>query len=172
MFLKSEEIDKILPAIFDVKIKLQAVTKGSNNPFFKSKYADLNTHLEEVEPLLHDNGLVLMQPPSIGENSNTVSTIIFHRDSGQYIGGNMKLVGETDMQKAGSAITYARRYILSGLLSIKTIDDDGNTASGKAKPKSNSSYTPKKTASPASRPSFSKSAAKSVQTNFEDEDGL
>ena len=37
----------------------------------------------------------------------------------------------SDPQKLGSAITYYRRYTLQGLLSIRTKDDDANTASGK-----------------------------------------
>jgi len=169
----SDNVNELLPALAKVKLNLGGVSKSSANPFFKSSYASLNTHLEVVEPLLQDNGLVLVQPVDYNEEGNLVESIIFHVKSGQFISSSMKLVGEKDMQKTGSAVTYARRYTLGSLLSMQAIDDDANAASGKAsavKPKS--TYTPKKTASPASRPSFSKSAAKSVQTNFEDEDGL
>jgi len=134
--LRSEEIDKILPALARVKDKLVGVTKGSDNPFYKSRYADLNTHLDEVEPLLKEEGLVLLQPPVATESTNTVESIIMHIESGQYMGASVNLVGETDMQKAGSAITYGRRYTLGGLLAIKALDDDGNTATGKSSNKS------------------------------------
>jgi hypothetical protein len=129
--LRSENIDKILPAIALVKKELVGVTKGSNNPFYKSKYANLNEHLDVVEPLLEKNGLTLLQPPVANGETNTVESIIFHIESGQYMGSSINLVGESDMQKAGSAVTYGRRYTLGGLLAIKALDDDGNAASGK-----------------------------------------
>lgn len=119
----------LLKKLAKVKSELQAVTKGANNPFFKSKYADLNTHLDEVEPRLEKHGLMLLQPVALTSNGeNTVSSIIVDIESGEELVSVMKLVGETDMQKAGSAITYARRYTLGALLSMKAIDDDGEGA--------------------------------------------
>lgn len=131
----SPQIDKIVPALIAVKSKLQAVTKDANNPFFKSKYADLGAHLDAVEPLLAENGLVLTQPTGIHPTTgkNTVSSILMHT-SGQYISSVMALVSkdENDMQKLGSAVTYGRRYTLGALLGMKAEDDDGNAASGKS----------------------------------------
>jgi hypothetical protein len=123
----SENVDKILPALMKVKKELKAVTKDASNPFFKSKYADLNTYLTEVEPLLDSHGLMLVQPPTFDglTHANTVVNRIYHAESGQFIEGSLRLVGESDMQKLGSAVTYARRYILGGLLSMQAIDDDG-----------------------------------------------
>jgi hypothetical protein len=127
----SEQVDKILPALAVVKQNLQAVVKGTRNPFFKSSYADLNTHLEAVEPLLEANGLVLFQPVVDNSSNNVVTSRIYHVQTGQYVESSMRLVGETDMQKAGSGVTYARRYTLSALLSMTSEDDDGNGASNK-----------------------------------------
>lgn len=142
----SENLEKILPKLAQVKSKLEAVTKGANNPFFKSKYADLNTHLDAVEPLLQEAGLILLQPCSTSEiGQNRVSTVIVDSVSGQFVCSEMTLVGEKDMQKAGSAITYGRRYTLGSLLSMKAEDDDGNSASGKG----NKTNTPKTTTTPS-----------------------
>lgn len=128
----SEQVNEILEAVMKVKAKLQAVTKSSNNPFFKSKYADLNTHLEAVEPLLEENGLMLLQPVTINAlGVNVVSSTIINKN-GQFVSSEMTVVTkEQDMQKLGSAITYARRYTLGSLLSMKAEDDDGNNASDK-----------------------------------------
>lgn len=130
---RSEAIDKIYPAIFAVKKELEAVKKTSANPFFKSNYANLNTHLEAVEPLLEKYGCMVLQPPhSYGAGNNISETQIIHVESGQFISGSMSLeVAAPDMQKLGAASTYARRFVLSGLLSMLAEDDDGNTASGK-----------------------------------------
>lgn len=137
----SESLDKLLPALLKVKQNLQAVTKGANNPFFKSKYADLNTHLDAVEPLLHENGLILVQPVNISESGNVVESRIYHSGSGQFISSEMSLIGENKMQDAGSAVTYARRYTLGALLSMKAEDDDGEVSMGR---KSTSKSAPSK----------------------------
>lgn len=129
----SEKVDKVLPALLKVKQNLQAVTKDTNNPFFKSKYADLNAYLDAVEPLLHENGLVLFQPVVETAGVNMVTSRIYDAGTGQFVESSMKLIGDNDMQKAGSGVTYARRYTLGSLLSMKAEDDDGNSAAGKAK---------------------------------------
>lgn len=133
--IRSEKLDKILPAIYLVKKELEAVKKNSKNPFFKNKYANLNDHLDMVEPLLEKNGCFLIQPTqtTLGTESTYSETLIIHAESGQFIGGSMALlVGKPDMQQLGAAATYARRFVLSGLLAMKAEDDDGNTATGKA----------------------------------------
>ena len=114
-----------------VKSKLTAITKGSDNPFFKSKYADLNTHLQAVEPLLEENGMILLQPIEATPEGNLVHSTILHVKSGEMVSSTMRLVGESDMQKAGSAVTYARRYTLGSLLSMMAEDDDGESSMGR-----------------------------------------
>lgn len=170
--ITSENVDKILPALLKVKLQLQAVAKTSNNPFFKSKYADLNSHLDAIEPLLHEEGLVLLQPVVSSDAGNFVVSRIYHAESGQFVQASMKLIGESDMQKAGSAVTYGRRYTLS-LLTVKAEDDDGNAASGKStggsKTFSNSS-APKSApaATSGAKPSFRKPKKEAVQVVTEE----
>jgi hypothetical protein len=125
----SDQTDKIYKAIFAVKKELTSVAKSSDNPFFKSKYADLNSHLEVAEPLLEKNGCMVLQPVN---SDNTVETRIVHVESQQFVSSEMPLVlTKNTMQDAGSAVTYARRYTLGALLSMKAEDDDGNVASGR-----------------------------------------
>jgi len=123
----SESVKNILPAIFKVKGEMKTFTKGASNPYFDSTYVDLNALLEGVEPLLAANGMILLQPV----NGNTVETVILH-SSGEFISSSMDMVlAKQDMQAAGSAVTYARRYSLQSLLGLKAVDDDGNLSSGK-----------------------------------------
>lgn len=148
----SEKLDKLLPKLLIVKNKLEAITKGSNNPFYKSKYADLNTHLDAVEPLLQAQGLLLFQPCSTTDlGQNRVESMIIDTASGQFMSSEMTLIGEKDMQKAGSAITYGRRYTIGSLLSMKAEDDDGNLAAGKTVPKKTSTASPKTLPSSSSK---------------------
>lgn len=165
-------LNKILPALAKVKSQLGAVSKKANNPFFKSKYADLNTYLDEVEPLLEENGLLLLQPVVSYSDHNVVVSRILHVESGQSVESSMKLVGDTDMQKAGSGITYARRYTLGALLSMKAEDDDGNHAAGKtktyAKKETTTTETTTKTAASTTPASTTSEEPKEGRTSFRD----
>ena len=117
---------EILTKIAKIKTKVGKISKDSENPFFKSKYFDVNSLLEHLEPLLQEEGLVLLQP--IRENQ--VTSEIIDIESDQSISSSIALPEITDPQKLGSAITYYRRYTLQSLLALQSEDDDGNMASG------------------------------------------
>jgi hypothetical protein len=124
----SETITKILGSLLKVKSEMGKVSKSANNPFFHSKYADLNTYLSVVEPLFEKHGLVMLQPST----ENQVETVIFHAETGEWVSSSLNLVlVKNDMQSMGAAVTYARRFTLGSLLGMQTEDDDGNLASGK-----------------------------------------
>lgn len=108
------------------------VQKNATNPHFKKSYADINALLESVEPVLWENGLVLLQPIK----DDIVTTQIIDIETGEMIESFMRLPLITDPQKILSAVTYFRRGTLQSLLSLQAVDDDGNTASAapKAKP--------------------------------------
>lgn len=153
---------KVIKSLFEVKKELGILSKSADNPFFRSKYADLNTHLQAVEPLLQKNDLILTQPVSVTANGeNVVTTTLTHVPSGESIESRMKLVGEVDMQKSGSAITYARRYTLGSLLAMQAEDDDGESAVGRK--------TAKKIQSKSSSGSKSKPSFKSTNANTGDD---
>lgn len=111
--------------LFDLRKEIGSVSKDSQNPFFKSKYFDINKLLEHVQPLLDKNNLLLLQP--IREGS--VYTQIIDIEDGRCIESGMQLPVLSDPQKMGSAVTYYRRYTLQSLLGIQAEDDDGNRAS-------------------------------------------
>ena len=112
--------------ILEVKKKIGTLSKTETNPFFKSKYLDLNSLLEAVEPLLWEEGLLLTQP--ILDNNNVYSIITDVETDEQIALSCLQLPPITDPQKLGSAITYFRRYTLKSLLAISEEDDDGNKA--------------------------------------------
>jgi len=104
------------------KLEIGKVTKGSNNPFFKSKYADLNSLIEAVEPTLLKYDLILLQPVIDGK----VVTQIIDIESGDMVESCLTLPIITDPQKIIASITYFRRGSLQSLLSLQAVDDDGN----------------------------------------------
>ena len=114
------------------KQSMGKVIKNATNPHLKRNYADINSIIDTVEPILLDHGLLLMQP--IQEDK--VYTTIFDIESGEILESYLTLPPITDAQKLGGAITYFRRYTLVSLLSLQAVDDDGHEASRapKAKP--------------------------------------
>ena len=154
----SEKIDKIVPALLKAQKRIGAAKKGSDNPFFKSKYADLGSVMEVCKDILNDEGIVVVQAPGVvidekGLTENTMCCTFFH-ESGQFVEGEMKLVvPKNNMQDLGSATTYARRYTLQSMAFINAEDDDGEKSMGRATSKKVSNKTPKK---PENAPSFSK----------------
>src|SRR3990167_213705 len=115
----------ILKAIFELKKEIGTMSKDSINPFFKSKYFDINQLLEHIEPLAQKNGLVILQPILKG----FVRTEIYHVESGEMMCSEIALTDIKEPQKVGSEITYFRRYTLQSLLGVQADDDDGNLAS-------------------------------------------
>lgn len=120
----------IATALVKAQKQMGNAKKDSNNPFFKSKYADLNAIREACLPILNDNGIVVLQPIIHIEGKNFVKTMLLH-ESGESIEGLTEIVysKQNDAQAQGSGITYARRYGLQSLVNVGAEDDDGNAAS-------------------------------------------
>jgi len=114
------------------KQSMGKVIKNATNPHLKRNYADINSIIDTVEPILLDCGLIMMQPVK----EDKVYTIIIDIETEEYVESFMQLPVITDAQKLGGAITYFRRYTLVSLLSLQAVDDDGHEASRapKAKP--------------------------------------
>jgi hypothetical protein len=120
---------ELLKALSNVKKEVGKLSKTETNPFFKSKYFDINSLIEQVEPLLDKNGLLLLQPILNG----VVTSEIWHVETGLKVSSEINLGNILDPQKLGSAITYYRRYTLQSLLGLQAEDDDGNKASHPSK---------------------------------------
>jgi hypothetical protein len=114
------------------KQSMGKVVKNATNPHLKRNYADINSIIDTVEPILLDCGLLLMQPII----DDKVYTIIIDIETGDKIESYLTLPAITDVQRLGGACTYFRRYTLVNLLSLQAVDDDGHEASRapKAKP--------------------------------------
>ena len=126
----SESIAKLATALSIVQGKLTHAKKDSANPFFKSKYADLESVWDACRDLLAENGLAVMQfPGEFVDGTMSLNTILTH-SSGEYMSYLMSVpVTKPDAQGAGSALTYMRRYALAAVVSksssaMKTIAKD------------------------------------------------
>ena len=121
----SESLDKIAPALCKAQTEMGGAVKNANNPFFKSKYADLTSVWIACKDALHNNGLSVIQSPVSNEGRIGVSTMLLH-SSGQFVTDEFTLgvKKENDPQADGSSITYARRYALAAFVGVCPEDDD------------------------------------------------
>jgi hypothetical protein len=108
---------------------IKKIEKDGKNPHFKSTYTTLPHALEQILPQLQDNKLIYRTELQ----DDKLITIIEDVLSDACFKTEIKLINTTDMQKMGSAITYAQRYGLLSIMGLASgIDDDGNEASIKS----------------------------------------
>lgn len=128
--MMTDKIDQLSAALVAAQAEMPKVRKEADNPFFKSKYADLASIVSTASPILAKHGLAVSQFVAHDEDRNTMMTYLLH-SSGQHIAHEMLLMlPKDDPQGQGSAITYARRYAYQAVIGMVTDeDDDGNKAS-------------------------------------------
>jgi hypothetical protein len=122
--MKSETISELAKALSNFQSKMVSVKKDAINPFYKSKYATLDTIWETIRKPLSENGLSVAQTMNIIDGKSVLETTLYHT-SGEWVKGVQSVNPvKDDPQSLGSAITYARRYSLSALLGIVADEDD------------------------------------------------
>ena len=128
--------------------------KSTENPFFRSKYADLASVWDACRGPLSQCQLAIVQCPQVtylgspefyetvtkqGDKRLSVKVLcrvsvrtrLLHA-SGQWIEDTLSTVlPVAEPQAIGSAITYLRRYALQALVGVAPEDDDGETAQGR-----------------------------------------
>ena len=142
--MKSEQINELATALAKAQSEITGAKKDANNPFFKSKYADLSSVWEACRDALTKNGLCVSQMVEQNEHGDVLCTMLIH-SSGQWLSSTMPIKsklearGSNELQALGSALTYLRRFSLAAIVGVAPAeeDDDGNGAT-------NPSYTQKK----------------------------
>ncbi len=149
---QSIEIGELAKALAQAQGEMKPAKKSSQNPFFRSTYADLTDSWEACRECASKNGLSVVQTGRTGDNEIVLITTLLHT-SGQWIRGEMQMSliipatpekvdkkgnktpaspeRKMNAQEIGASITYFRRYCLQAILGICAEDDDGNRASGK-----------------------------------------
>jgi hypothetical protein len=131
-------------ALAAFQAELPDVSKGSTNPAFKSKYADLADVVKAVLPVLAKHGMAWITAPDLTEHGPVLRYELRHV-SGESITGQWPLPEGVKAQELGSWITYGRRYTLSAVTGIAPDeDDDGNAAKSapRARPQQKPPVTP------------------------------
>lgn len=131
----SEKVDVIFAALYEFSCQRvgKGVERDSRNDFHKNKYASLKAVKDAIDPLIINLGLSYMQIPISNGSEVGVSTMLMHKESGQWIHFppiTASIAGGKNVpQEAGKAITYLRRYSLNAIFSLYDEDDDGNGSS-------------------------------------------
>lgn len=122
-------LGELAKALAAAQAEMKPAAKDSENPHFKSKYADLEA-INEAARVLSKHGIaVLCVPSGWTENRIIVRGMLVH-SSGQSIEGvlEMPVSQPNNPQAVGSALSYSRRYLIASLANIAAGDDDGNEA--------------------------------------------
>lgn len=133
--MRSEQINELISALAKAQGEMSAASKDCNNPFFKSKYADLNSIWMACRDPLSKNGLAVTQTTVESGDGLYLETLLGH-SSGQYIISRMPIRVKSDgktneLQVLGSCLTYLRRYALAAIVGVApNEDDDGNSGNG------------------------------------------
>jgi hypothetical protein len=133
---KSEQINELALALSKVQGAIEGAIKDANNPFFKSKYADLTSCWSACREQLSLNGIAVVQSGDDSDTHLCLTTTLMH-SSGQWIDGTHRMekkITEKDKtrrdmnaQDIGAAITYLRRFSLCSLVGICPEDEDANS---------------------------------------------
>lgn len=130
MITQSPSIVNLSKALLAFQGAVDGVKRDSDNPFFKSKYADLEKVVDTARPHLQAVGIAFLQSPgAIKDNNLEMTTMLLHAESGEWLQGTGEIpLGKKDPQGAGSAQTYSQRYHLMAMLGLPPTDDDGEGA--------------------------------------------
>lgn len=124
----TEQKSSFAKAFIKAQSEMVKAIKDSNNPHFKSKYADLTSVRDACVPFLNNNGIAVLQPIIQLDNKQYIKTVLLHESGEEYSCLTEIIYSQNTAQAHGSGITYARRYGLQSLVCIGADDDDGNAA--------------------------------------------
>lgn len=125
----SELVADIYSAFAKAQGEFKVARKDSDNPFFKSTYADFQSVVEAARPALAKYGLSFSQAATYVDGVWILTTRVSHL-SGQWFESTYPLNPvKNDPQGFASAQTYGKRHSLQALLGIIASDDDDGEVS-------------------------------------------
>lgn len=126
--MTTQTISNINQGIFNIRRDIAIVNKSRKG--YNYKYADLKDCHETLDPLLEREGIVwITEPHCTNDGRAGIYYSAIHIDSNTERTGELLLpMVDGDPQKAGSAVTYSRRYALAIFGLLTENDDDGKAA--------------------------------------------
>lgn len=118
----------LFAALALAQAEVENATKGSVNPHFKSRYADLAEVLNTVRPVFSKHGIAIIQSTGFSDGLVSVTTALVHKEGGYVTSVASCTPAKMDAQGVGAATTYLRRYSLAAATGVAQEDDDGQSA--------------------------------------------
>ncbi|WP_375652660.1 ERF family protein [Bartonella sp. AP19HLJMH] len=140
--IERQNYERFASDLSNMQIEYQKIQKNSTNTHTNSQYATLDQYIDAVKNTLAKHRFALFSRIKEQSSDNIIieMTLTTH-PSGNKISTEGKFPYDTkgcksNIQSVGSAITYARRYLLGMLLNVVSEDDDtdGNPPIKKAFP--------------------------------------
>lgn len=132
----SGEIKELVAALAKAQGVMKPAVFNRMNPHFKSRYADFSSCMDACRVPLSENGLAIIQSCETTDGKLNLITMLAH-SSGQWMKSEFPIItSKMDSQGIGSAMTYAKRYSLCGMIGIvadEDGDDDGEASVGRPK---------------------------------------
>lgn len=125
----SEQVDALMPALFQARLSMKPAFKGRKNDHFRYKYADEEAWHDAVQPQLHAQGLLLTFSVSRYDRSGSLSSVhgtarVTHAPSGQWLEVDGVGEGEDKADKgAYKAQTGLKKYLYALAFALPTTDD-------------------------------------------------
>jgi ERF superfamily len=130
--VKAATHKNVYVALAAAQSEMGPLIKGTDNPAFKKKYADLADLTSAVREPLTRHGLTYFHQMICGDR-DLMRTVLVHGESETRIDCDVPLiVAKNDMQGMKSAATYAKRIGLESVTGVAPEDDDGNAAAKSA----------------------------------------
>lgn len=163
----SAEIKDLVGSLAKAQGVMRPAVFNKINPHFRSRYADFSSCMDACRVPLSENGIAVIQYCETIDTKLNLVTMLAHT-SGQWMKSEFPLItSKMDSQGIGSAMTYAKRYSLCGMVGIvadEDSDDDAETAVGRGKNES-----PKPQAKPQKIGSSQVSMIKKLEEKLDDE---
>jgi hypothetical protein len=128
---ESESTKEIATAFAIAQGEFPSIDVNQLNPYFKKGYADLDTILSTIRPILSKSGLCVTQQTRLNEDGTKVLHTRLRHVSGEWIESRSRIIpSKNDPHTNESELTYEKRNQLKSLLglSISGDDDDAERA--------------------------------------------
>jgi hypothetical protein len=128
---RSEDLKDLFTALAKAQGDMVLAPSNSINPYFKSKYSNIEDVIKSSRPSLTKHGLsVIQQIISSDDGQSILHTILAHA-SGQWIESTMRInPPKADIQSFGSFLNSISRHSYTRIvgMGVKEDDDDGEIA--------------------------------------------
>jgi len=116
--------------LYEIQQEIKPIKKDEINPYFNSKYFNIDNVIIMLKPILTKKKILLLQPlTSLANGAPAITTILKDMEAPEESSLEVQtpLPQNIDPQKQGAIITYFRRYTLTSLFVLQgEKDTDAN----------------------------------------------